>query len=84
MVLSVHPCYLSYNKVMTCRGKTVGGSSCKANAMSSSKYCFTHNPATKDQHRAATQKGGFLSPSKDDITVLPAMELSTVHDIAGV
>ncbi len=52
--------------------------------MSNSKYCFTHNPATKEQHRAATQKGGLFSPSKSDVTVLPAMNLSTVKDIADV
>lgn len=69
---------------MICRGKTAGGSSCKANAMSNSKYCFTHNPATREQHRAATQKGGLFSPLKADLTVLPAMNLSTVKDIADV
>jgi hypothetical protein len=69
---------------MTCQGETLAGSSCKANAMSSSKYCFTHNPATKDRHHAATQKGGLFSPSKTDSTVLPAMNLSTIHDIANV
>jgi hypothetical protein len=69
---------------MICRGKTVSGSSCKANAMSSSKYRFTHNPITREEHRAATQKGGLFSPSKADLTVLPAMNLSTVKDIADV
>jgi hypothetical protein len=69
---------------MICGGKTVSGGSCKANAMSSSNYCFTHNPATKDQHRAATIKGGLFSPSKADVAVLPAMKLSTIHDIADV
>jgi hypothetical protein len=83
-MVATHPHELSYNTVMICRGRTVAGSSCKANAMSSSKYCFTHNPATKDQHRAATQKGGLFSSSKPNSTVLPAMNLSTVHDIADV
>ncbi len=69
---------------MICRGKTSAGSSCKANAMSNSKYCFTHNPATKDQHLAATRRGGLFSPSKAEAAVLPAMKLSTVHDIADV
>jgi len=69
---------------MICQGKTIAGSSCKANAMSSSKYCFTHNPVTKDQHRAATSKGGSVSPSARDSTVLPAMSLSSVGDIAVV
>jgi hypothetical protein len=69
---------------MICRGKTIAGSSCKANAMTSVKYCFTHNPATKEQHRAATQKGGLFSPSKADITVLPSMKLHTIKDIADV
>ena len=51
--------------------------------MSSSKYCFMHNPATKDQHLAATYKGGLFSPLKADFTVLPAMNLSTIHGIAN-
>lgn len=69
---------------MICGGKTISGSNCKANAMSSSKYCFTHNPATRERHRAATLKGGSVSPRTTDNTVLPAMNLSTVHDIANV
>ena len=70
--------------VMICRGKTNSGSNCKANAMSSSKYCFSHNPATREQHEAATRKGGSVSPKVTDSTALPARNLSTIHDIADV
>lgn len=67
---------------MICQGKTASGSSCKANAMSSSKYCFTHNPDTREQHQAATRKGGLVSPLAADTSALPARNLSTIHDVA--
>jgi hypothetical protein len=50
--------------------------------MSGSKYCFTHNPATREQHQAATRKGGSISPYATDSTTLPARNLSTIHDVA--
>jgi hypothetical protein len=52
--------------------------------MSGSKYCFSHNPATKERHRAATRKGGSASPKVSGNTVLPALNLSSIHDIAEV
>ncbi len=70
---------------MKCRGKTSAGSSCKANAMSASNYCFTHNPVTREQHRAATRKGGAVSPSKAvETTVLPKVELNSVQSVVDV
>lgn len=68
--------------VMICRGTTTNETNCKANAMSGSKYCFTHNPATRKQHQAATRKGGSVSPYAMDTTTLPARNLSTIHDVA--
>jgi hypothetical protein len=49
--------------------------------MSDSQYCFSHNPATRQQHQAATRRGGSISPYTKDITVLPASNLSTANDI---
>ena len=50
--------------------------------MSNSKYCFSHNPTTREQHEAATRKGGLVSPRATDTTALPAKNLSTIHDVA--
>lgn len=70
---------------MKCRGKTSAGSSCKANAMSASNYCFSHNPATREQHHAATRKGGAVSPSKAvETTILPQVELNSVQSVVDV
>lgn len=52
--------------------------------MHDGSYCFTHNPATRKQHQAATRKGGSFSPNGRGGTVLPAMNLSTIGDIADV
>ncbi|MBP9853026.1 hypothetical protein KBC77_03495 [Candidatus Saccharibacteria bacterium] len=56
---------------MICHSKTANGSNCRANAMSTSKYCFTHNSATREQHHAATRKGGQASPYTSDTTAEP-------------
>jgi hypothetical protein len=69
---------------MICRGKTASGTNCKANAMSGSNYCFTHNPATREQHLAATRKGGAISPSKTDSTVLPKAEITSLQSVVDV
>jgi hypothetical protein len=70
---------------MVCRGKTSAGSNCKANAMSGSNYCFSHNPATREQHRAATRKGGAVSPFKAvETAILPKVELASVQSVVDV
>lgn len=69
---------------MVCRGKKSDGANCAANAMSGSKYCFTHNPETKSQHLAATKKGGAVSPMKAGITVLPKVELTSLQSVIEV
>jgi hypothetical protein len=53
--------------------------------MSDGNYCFTHNPATREQHRAATRKGGAVSPTKAaETTVLPQVELTSVQSVVDV
>jgi len=37
------------------------GKQCKANAMHKSKFCFMHNPETKNQVKEAGRKGGQVS-----------------------
>jgi hypothetical protein len=69
---------------MVCRGKTSAGTNCKANAMSGSNYCFTHNPATRQQHIAATRKGGAISPTKLETTLLPKAELTSLQSVIEI
>lgn len=53
--------------------------------MSASNYCFSHNPATREQHHAATRKGGAVSPSKAvETTILPQVELNSVQSVVDV
>ncbi len=52
--------------------------------MSGSNYCFTHNPATREQHSAATRKGGAVSPNKTNTIVLPKVELNSVQAVVDV
>ena len=44
---------------MTCEQVMSNGKQCKANAMHDSKFCFMHNPETKNQVKEAGRKGGF-------------------------
>lgn len=69
---------------MKCRGKTNTGANCTAYAMANSEYCFTHNPATRDQHLAATRKGGAVSPKQADTTPLPVVEFKDANAIVEV
>ncbi len=46
---------------MTCEKVMSNGKQCKANAMHNSKFCFTHNPDTKNQVKEAGRKGGQVS-----------------------
>jgi hypothetical protein len=52
---------------------------CSANAMKNSKYCFTHNPATKEAKKAAVTKGGKISKKKS-IILLP-VDLAEPKDV---
>ena len=64
---------------MKCQGKKSDGSSCQANAMTNSSYCFTHNPDTRDRHAAATKKGGSYKGSP--ASLLPPVELKSGEDV---
>lgn len=43
---------------MQCSKTLPNGSNCKAHAMKDSRYCFTHNPASKAKRNAARRAGG--------------------------
>ncbi|MEI8061350.1 MAG: hypothetical protein WCG99_03605 [Candidatus Berkelbacteria bacterium] len=46
---------------MTCEQIMSNGKQCKANAMHKNKFCFMHNPDTKNQVKEAGRKGGQVS-----------------------
>lgn len=46
---------------MKCEQVMSNGKQCKANAMLNSKFCFTHNPETKNQVKEAGRKGWQVS-----------------------
>lgn len=46
---------------MKCEQIMSNGNQCQANAMHNSKFCFTHNPETKNQVKEAGRKGGQVS-----------------------
>lgn len=81
-VTGIH--YLSYNKSMICGGKKSDGSSCGAYSMSTSRYCFTHDPASKDRHRAATQKGGSAKPKDGNKMALPPIPIDGPEAIVAI
>lgn len=55
---------------------------CAANAMISSKFCFTHNPDTKEQKRAAVIRGGKMS--KKNHSFLPPITLTQSKDVVNL
>ena len=52
--------------------------------MSGSNYCFTHNPATREQHRAATRKGGAVSPKAVETSLLPNEKITSLQSVVDV
>lgn len=55
---------------------------CSANAMVDSGFCFTHNPATKEQKRAAVIKGGRMS--KKNHSSLQSVQLNQPKDVVNL
>lgn len=55
------------------------GLRCEANAMIDSKYCFTHNPDTKEQLHEAATKGGKM-PKRNKLD-LPPVSIKNTGDI---
>lgn len=70
---------------MRCKGKTKSGKRCSANALKGSKYCFYHDPARKNDLRAAQSKGGKTSNKWPGVLFLPAetpdVDLKTPDDV---
>ena len=55
---------------------------CAAHAMAGSKFCFTHNPDTKEQKRAAVIRGGKMS--KKNRSSLPPVILNQSKDVVAL
>jgi len=65
---------------MKCLNINVDGDDCGANAMSNSKYCFTHNPIMKTQHLQAAAKGGQVSTDVGN-QLLPQICMKQIPDV---
>ena len=67
---------------MKCAYLNANQKRCKANAMKKSKYCFAHNPKTRDEHALAVKKGGKLSrKTKLD---MPPVEIKSPADVVNL
>ena len=67
---------------MKCTYIKANKAKCQANAMKNSKFCFAHNPDTKEQHALAVVKGGKLS--KRDRLNLPLVKIKTPADVVSI
>ena len=56
---------------MKCQTLSKKGSPCRANAINSSNFCFTHDPTKKMDHIIATQKGGEKRTQSNFIALEP-------------
>lgn len=55
---------------------------CNANAMTSSSFCFSHNPDTKEAKIQAVSKGGRAS--KRNNNSFPEIEITSVKDVTSL
>ncbi|MFA5157893.1 MAG: hypothetical protein WC451_01715 [Patescibacteria group bacterium] len=62
---------------MTCEQVMNNGKQCKANAMHNSKFCFMHDPNTKDQVKEAGRKGGQVSCYKKGLIQADPIDILT-------
>lgn len=65
---------------MNCKATASTGKRCKAKAMKGYDYCFTHNKAVKDKHKAAAKKGG---ENRKTVYDLDNINISGIDDIPG-
>jgi hypothetical protein len=68
-----------------CNAKTKNGQACKAAAQKNSRYCFTHDPATRAQQAKARKAGGLArhTPHFADQDTLPA-NVATLEEARGI
>ena len=65
---------------MKCAFTKSDGQTCNANALRAERFCFTHNPKTREALLTATRKGG-KSPRMNRNPQPPA-ELKNIQDVA--
>ena len=70
----------------SCQATTRSGQPCKAAALADSPFCFTHDPNTADDRRAARSKGGAARHGRVIGSAAPAEPVSvkTTADIVGL
>ena len=65
---------------MQCKFIKLNKKQCNANALRDTDFCFSHNPATKEEKKEATVRGG-KSPKKN-YNPLPPVEIKGSADVA--
>lgn len=68
----------------SCQAQTRSGVPCKASALANSDYCFTHDPHTADERRAARSKGGAARHGRAIGTTDAPAELVKVETTADI
>ncbi|MDQ3076917.1 MAG: hypothetical protein M3Q63_02590 [bacterium] len=65
---------------MKCIYKKINGDQCKANSMSGSEFCFTHNPETQERKKLAVIKGGLAPKTRKEFKNIKPLSLKEVPD----
>ncbi|MCC7119891.1 MAG: hypothetical protein IT310_15305 [Anaerolineales bacterium] len=70
---------------MKCKSKTTNGQLCQAQAITGSKYCFTHDPASGAARAKARKKGGRRNrtPHAGNSESIPT-KVRTIEDVLAV
>lgn len=66
---------------MKCQNKKQNEVQCGANAMLGIKYCFSHNPETHSERRAAILKGGRAPKPRRGAKRLESLPLRSIANI---
>ncbi|MDO8430180.1 MAG: hypothetical protein Q7S73_02335 [bacterium] len=67
---------------MKCEYIKQNNSRCGANAMTDSKFCFSHDPDMEVEKSIAVLKGGYAT--KRDGELLPPVKLQSINDITSL
>lgn len=67
-----------------CRALTADGSSCQANALDGSSYCFFHDPAKADERREAQSMGGRQNRMKTLDNNVPDIAVRDCQDVVAL
>lgn len=66
---------------MRCEFIKPNGEQCRADAMNNSRFCFSHNPETKEAKKEAVKRGGLAK--KNRLNLLP-VKIKTIKDVISL